>query len=728
MQFQWSGGANGLRRVRTALQQRLTLGWLKKFQGQAVAWRQQMLILGVSFITVLLLIVSLVLLDNHHTRQTGQWLSDSVELQMLSQRLAKAAQRSLLGSAEAYKKTATSPCVGQACPPETKSEAHRQITASRDAFRDTIQRLQRGNKEQNLVTRLAFGADHPALDQLEAVWQNTDKNATLLIDEEQTMQSLGTALAQINSGNPQLLALTERVLALILDSSAGPREITAAGQLVMLTQRFSKNANVLLAGDIADAEVPTLIKRDVNDFAMMLSLLRGAGLQPRRGATDIDELNTRLQELNQNFQTYQDATFSILSNVERLIAARGASQQIVADSEGLLLATQALSVSYQKALNERATVYLTLVFSILGLLILVRMVWIYLHVERSARVRAELREHEEQARNARQQSAILGLLDEVQSFASGDLTVRADVNEESTGALADALNFAIEELRALITRVSAVVNEVGRATNVAQQAADSLLASSEEQSKDIDATSAEVLAVAQAIQGVSGQAAESATVARSALVASNKGHAAVQEAISGMHGIREHIQETAKRIKRLGDSSLQIGEIVELISDITEQTNVLALNAAIQAASAGEAGRGFTVVAEEVQRLAERSADASRQIAGLVKAIQADTQDAIAAMERSTLGVVEGTHRSDHAGQALTEIGLVSQRLAELIQQMATTSEQQSAVASQVATRMQGILKTNEKNANSTRGAADAMSSLGALAAELKQAITNFKL
>ena len=130
----------------------------------------------------------------------------------------------------------------------------------------------------------------------------------------------------------------------------------------------------------------------------------------------------------------------------------------------------------------------------------------------------------------------------------------------------------------------------------------------------------------------------------------------MQNQIAGMNEIRAQIQDTSKRIKRLGESSLEIGEIVELISDITEQTNVLALNAAIQAASAGEAGRGFTVVAEEVQRLAERSGEATKQIEAIVKTIQADTQDAVAAMEKSTVGVVEGTKLSDAAGQALTEI------------------------------------------------------------------------
>jgi twitching motility protein PilJ len=227
---------------------------------------------------------------------------------------------------------------------------------------------------------------------------------------------------------------------------------------------------------------------------------------------------------------------------------------------------------------------------------------------------------------------------------------------------------------------------------------------------------------------VSSSALESARVANASLEAAQKGAAAVSNSISGMNEIRTQIQETSKRIKRLGESSQEIGEIVELISDITEQTNVLALNAAIQAASAGEAGRGFSVVAEEVQRLAERSGEATKQIAAIVKTIQTDTHDAVAAMEHSTQGVVEGAKLSDAAGQALNEISSVSQDLARLIQAISADTQTQADIATKVADSMQDILRITGQTTTSTQQTAVSIGELTELAVELKGSVSGFKV
>jgi twitching motility protein PilJ len=234
--------------------------------------------------------------------------------------------------------------------------------------------------------------------------------------------------------------------------------------------------------------------------------------------------------------------------------------------------------------------------------------------------------------------------------------------------------------------------------------------------------------MARSMNEVSGNATESAQVARQSLAAAEKGTTAVQDSIKGMNEIRNQIQETSKRIKRLGESSQEIGEIVELISDITEQTNVLALNAAIQAASAGDAGRGFTVVAEEVQRLAERSAEATKQISAIVKTIQTDTQDAVSAMEQSTRGVVDGAKLSDAAGQALAEIGDVSRNLSDLIENISASTQGQANSATKVARLMQDILRVNEQTTVGTQRTADAVDELTALASELKGSVAGFKV
>jgi twitching motility protein PilJ len=312
--------------------------------------------------------------------------------------------------------------------------------------------------------------------------------------------------------------------------------------------------------------------------------------------------------------------------------------------------------------------------------------------------------------------------------AEGDLTQEATVTEDITGAIADSVNYTVEELRLLVGNVQKTASRVSQTTAIVDQTSTELLAASNEQLTEIRETGRSVLDMSGRINVVSVQAQESATVARQSLVAAEAGLMAVQDAIGGMNAIRDQIQETSKRIKRLGESSQEIGEITELISDITEQTNVLALNAAIQAASAGEAGRGFSVVAEEVQRLAERSADATRQISNLVRAIQSDTQDAVAAMERSTKGVVEGARLSDNAGTALTQIDQVSRRLAELIEQISSAASREATLANGVADNIQHIFAVTEQAGKGTRATAAQVRELSRIADELRQSVARFKI
>jgi twitching motility protein PilJ len=330
--------------------------------------------------------------------------------------------------------------------------------------------------------------------------------------------------------------------------------------------------------------------------------------------------------------------------------------------------------------------------------------------------------------NAETQAAIRQLRDEMTNLADGDLTVRATVGRNITGAIADAMNYATEELAVLVKRINNAATRVTMASAAAARTSEELLAASETQSQEIRRASGQVLAMAQSMNEVSGRAEGSANVARQSLDVAGRGAEAVANSISGMDGIRTQIQETSKRIKRLGESSQEIGEIVELISDITEQTNVLALNAAIQAASAGEAGRGFTVVAEEVQRLAERSASATRRIAALVKTIQSDTHDAVSAMENSTQGVIEGARLSDAAGRALADISTVSRQLAELIESISGDTRQQAEIATRVAQAMREILRITEQTSSGTRSTAASISELAELAVELKGSVAGFKL
>jgi twitching motility protein PilJ len=362
--------------------------------------------------------------------------------------------------------------------------------------------------------------------------------------------------------------------------------------------------------------------------------------------------------------------------------------------------------------------------AILGAAILFAM--IYYGIKQVKAIDASVKRLEDDGQN--NQMAVLNLLDEMGDLADGDLTVRAVVRENITGAIADSINYTIDSLRDLVTEITRASEQVNTATAQAQETSVALLSATEQQYQQITETTDAVTTMTRSILQVSSNASQASEVAERSLQAAEQGSKAVQNTIEGMNSIREQIQETSKRIKRLGESSQEISEIVDLISDITEQTNILALNAAIQAASAGEAGRGFTVVAEEVQRLAERSSEATKQIGAIVKTIQTDTNSAVAAMERSTEGVVEGAQLSDAAGRALAEIENVTNNLARLIQSISAATEAQTQVASTVTKNMQQIQEITTQTTEGTKSTAGSVGQLTTLAKELRESVAGFKL
>lgn len=332
------------------------------------------------------------------------------------------------------------------------------------------------------------------------------------------------------------------------------------------------------------------------------------------------------------------------------------------------------------------------------------------------------------AQNERNQKAILRLLDEMGSLADGDLTVEATVTEDITGTIADSFNFAIEELRKLVTTVNETAIMVDSAAKQTKNTASRLAKASESQGREINAATESIVSMAASIEEVSGNAERSSDVARHSVEVAHKGGEAVRRTIEGMNAIRETIQETSKRIKRLGESSQEIGNIVELISDIAEQTNILALNASIQASMAGEAGRGFAVVADEVQRLAERSTNATKQIEVLVHTIQADTNEAVISMERSTTDVVGGALLAENAGAALDEIEQVSNQIASLVQNISSSARQQASSVADVTRRTTRLREISVQTSKATTATAVAIAKLSDLASQLRKTVAGFTL
>ena len=355
-------------------------------------------------------------------------------------------------------------------------------------------------------------------------------------------------------------------------------------------------------------------------------------------------------------------------------------------------------------------------------------VWVGVRQMRDAANEQRLAVDAQRTENERSQHAILRLLDELSSLADGDLTVQATVTEDITGAIADSINYAVEALRGLVITINHSSIQVDGATRQTQALAQHLAKASGAQSKQIASATESAGGMASSTEEVSGNAERAADVARHSVEVAHKGGDAVRRTIDGMNTIRETIQETSKRIKRLGESSQEIGNIVELINDIAEQTNILALNASIQASMAGEAGRGFAVVADEVQRLAERAANATKQIEVLVRTIQTDTNEAVVSMERSTTDVVGGALLAENAGAALEEIEQVSNQIASLVQNISASAREQTSAAQAIARNMQVLKEISAQTADSTTATSGAIAKLAELSAGLRRSASGFRL
>ena len=628
---------------------------------------------------------------------------------MQSQRLAKSVSQALLGSASAFG----------------------EVREASEVLARNVRALKDGGETIPQAPFAAQGAIEPLMPLVD----RAEKNAAVVLAQQKTLTQVGQALRAINRQSSELLETAETVASLKLQQDAGAGELSAAGQLVMLTQRIGKSANEFLTTEGVSPEAVFLLGKDLNSFREIASGLLNGSTELRLTATRDPQTKERLQQLITQYEKTRADASAILNNLQGLVAAREAQSAVVADSEPLRKGLE----DVQSKLETGGIGGVSVVLMLLGVAALIIAAWGLLRIfvadqrlraaqAEQDKIRAEREQQEAKRVNDANQAAILRLMNELQTVAEGDLTQQATVTEDITGAIADSVNYTVEELRMLVEQVQGAVGRVTDTTQQVESTSTELLAASTEQLREIRETGESVLQMAGRINAVSSQAQQTAEVARKSLAAAASGRQAVQNTIGGMNAMRDQIQETSKRIKRLGESSQEIGEITELISDITEQTNVLALNAAIQAASAGDAGRGFSVVAEEVQRLAERSADATRQIAALVKAIQTDTADAVAAMERSTQGVVESTKLSDAAGSALGDIDRVTRQLAELIEQISRQASEEARSANVVANNIQHIFAVTEQTGEGTRSTAQMVRELSRTAEELKQSVARFKI
>ncbi|MEW8192876.1 MAG: methyl-accepting chemotaxis protein, partial [Candidatus Thiodiazotropha sp.] len=611
-------------------------------------------------IFAILVLVSLILalVTFLHTTQREsydeQYLIRAAEQQVLAQRIAKYAISAARGELQSFAP----------------------LKKSRDRFDNIMWELKNGAKSEGLPASPVEVM--PTVRNLENKWLELQGNIDEILKAQENILAIDEFSAVVSEFVPQLQELSEELAEVLINSNAPRRQIYIATEQEMLIQRINSNVNLVLEGGQETAAAIDQFSRDADFFGRILQgLLNGdkeLGIEKV-----IDKIaKQRLADVSTLFATINDNTTEIISNIPDVLPALEAASVVNSSSDNVSNAAEELIAAFGESpgrfslLGIKAGPGMIAVFGAAAVLFLV-VLGVQLIMD------AQRREQASKQQNEANQKAILQLLDEMGDLADGDLTVTASVTEDITGAIADSINYAIEALRELVTTINTTSEQVSGATQESRATAMHLAEASEHQAEQITQANDSIKTMTQAIDQMSQDATESAEVAKRSVEIASTGADTVRNTITGMDNIREQIQETSKRIKRLGESSQEIGDIVELIDDIADQTNILALNAAMQAAMAGEAGRGFAVVADEVQRLAERSINATKQIEALVKTIQADTNEAVTSMEASTSGVVKGATLAEDAGEALKEIESVSQYIADLTGKIASSAQDQSS-------------------------------------------------
>ncbi|MBX8477743.1 methyl-accepting chemotaxis protein [Pseudomonas cichorii] len=660
--------------------------------------RAQIILLFVALIVFIILLFANFTYLNTQSNYDKQYIGHAGELRVLSQRIAKNATEAAAGKAQAFKL----------------------LTDARNDFDLRWGYLKKGDPATGLPA-----APSAVRDELRAVqtdWEVLRKSADVILASEQTVLSLHQVAATLSETIPQLQVEYEKVVEILLKSHAPASQVVLAQRQALLAERILGAVNIVLSGDETAVQAADAFGRDASQFGRVLNGMLEGNSSMRIAQVEDRDARARLGEIAELFEFVSGSVDEILETSSELFQVREASGNIFNTSQTLLEEASALANGLESLATTRSAN--SIGEYVLGLLALMSIILIGLVMVRETN--RQLRETAQ--KNERNQNAIMRLLDEIENLADGDLTVTASVTEDFTGAIADSINYSIDQLRELVVTINLTAEQVAAAVQDTQATAAQLAAASEHQALQISAASAAITDIAVSIDQVSANASESSAVAERSVTIANKGNEVVHNTIHGMDNIREQIQDTSKRIKRLGESSQEIGDIVSLIDDIADQTNILALNAAIQASMAGDAGRGFAVVADEVQRLAERSSSATKQIETLVRAIQNDTNEAVISMEQTTSEVVRGARLAQDAGVALEEIEGVSRVLAELIESITDAARQQASSAGQISQTMTVIQQTTTQTTSGTAATAESIGNLAKMASEMRRSVSGFTL
>lgn len=627
------------------------------------------------------------------------WISEATLFQVASQQLAKSAGEAASGNLEAFS----------------------ELTATHERMRNAINRLAAGDPSRRLpaVTADVTGS----LSRLNSTWRRISANTTSITDREELLQSLAEANTSFKTIVPELQESADNAVRQLTESGAPNQQVFGASRQLVLADRMLRRTSEILQGGSNAVSAAKNLQSEIGLFDQVLSALQRGNAS--LGITQVrnQQALASLGNVRSLFNRARPSLQAVLDSSSDLFEVRGAADEIFLDSRQAY--DQAASLVDEIASLPDARTWPSLKSGVAGLVAMLALAVVLVgFVIAAERHRATVAT----SRNRHNQRAILKLLDELSSLADGDLTVHASVTNEMTGAIADAVNYAVERLRELVMGINDTAMSVAVSAQETRTSASSLAEAAVLQAEQIDRTTESIKEMAHSFDAMAERSLESRATAQRSVDMAHQGAEKVRESISGMNTIRDQIQKTSKRIKRLGESSQEIGDIIGLINGIAEQTNVLALNAAIQAASAGGAGKGFAVVADEVQQLAESATQATRRIEMLVQTIQADTAEAVISMETTTSGVVSGTRLAEDAGSALEQIEKVSGDLSDLIKGISQEAQEHSESATRLSGQMQEIRDVSIRTSSGSKQTAESVENLAEHVLRLRETVADFKL
>ncbi len=602
-------------------------------------------------------------------------------------------------------------------------DAFGSLKQTRDTIADLVTRLKQGDPRTGMAAYEKQGNLEADFKQIDAAWGQLSSDVNKVLDSQQQILGSATTIDDFNRKTAVLNSRMDEVVKILTERTGSTTQVMTASRQMLYADRMQRRAQSIIQGGEDSQQAAAGLQRDAQFYGVVLSGLINGNPDLNIKAMDNAAARDILNDINKQWIDLTPQVTKLLDSATSLQEVKQAVDKASVDSQTLLLKADTLAQHIGDLAGKR---YWPNIWWGVGAAALAIALLIWLALKLNADQRARYQASTEL--NKRNEAAIQRLLDEMGSLADGDLTVKASVTEDFTGTIADAVNYAIDALRSLVTTINETSVHVASAANETQATAMHLADAAEHQAQQITSVSSAMNDIAVSANDVSKNSTESADVAQRSVRIAAKGASIVRQTIAGMDSIRDQIQETSKRIKRLGESSQEIGAIVELINDLSEQTNILALNAAIQAASAGEAGRGFAVVADEVQRLAERASGATRRIETLVQTIQADTNEAVNSMEQTTTEVVSGARLAEEAGTQLGEIEKVSSDLADLIKNISVSAQQQSTAAANVSSTMSVIQEITSQTSAGASQTAESIGNLAQLSADLRRSVADFKL